>query len=106
MAEKYYRQEPPDTRTIWNANLNGACGILALLYGGGDFQRTLDLACSIGFDADNQAATMAGLIGVIHGTSVIPREWLFPFPELGWKEHEALRAVILDLHKNFDLQCL
>jgi hypothetical protein len=86
MARKYYLQEPADTRTIWNANLNGACGILALLYGGGDFQRTLDLACSIGFDADNQAATMAGLIGVIQGTRAIPREWLFPFPELGWKE--------------------
>jgi len=86
MAEKYYRQEPADTRTIWNANLNGACAILALLYGGGDFQRTLDLACSIGFDADNQAATLAGLIGVIHGTRAIPHEWLFPFADLGWKE--------------------
>jgi hypothetical protein len=86
MAEKYYLREPEETRTIWNANLNGACGILALLYGDGDFQRTLDLACSIGFDADNQAATMAGLIGVIRGTRAIPREWLFPFPELGWKE--------------------
>ncbi len=94
MAEKYYLQEPADTRTIWNANLNGACGILALLYGGGDFQRTLDLSCSIGFDADNQAATMAGLMGVIHGTRVIPREWLFPFPELGWK------VPFNDLYKN------
>jgi hypothetical protein len=100
MAEKYYRQEPPETRTIWNANLNGACGILALLYGGGDFQKTLDYACVIGFDADNQAATMAGLMGVIHGTKIIPREWLFPFPELGWKE------PFNDLYKNvsrFDL---
>jgi hypothetical protein len=86
MAEYYYHQEPAATRTIWNANLNGACGILALLYGDGDFQKTLDLACSMGFDADNQAATMAGLIGVMHGTKAIPHEWLFPFPELGWIE--------------------
>jgi hypothetical protein len=86
MARKYFIGEPAETKTIWNANLNGACGILALLYGNGDFQRTLDLACVIGFDADNQAATMAGLIGVINGTGAIPREWLFPFPELGWTE--------------------
>jgi hypothetical protein len=102
MAEKYYLREPEETRTIWNANLNGACGILALLYGNGDFQRTLDLACSIGFDADNQAATMAGLIGVIRGTQAVPREWLFPFPELGWKEpfndryHNVSRADLPD----------
>jgi len=63
MAQQYYDGEPAETKTIINANLNGAAGILALLYGRGDFQRTLDLACAIGFDADNQAATMSGLLG-------------------------------------------
>jgi len=86
MAEKYYHNEPVDTKTIWNANLNGACGILALLYGEGDLQKTLDLSCAIGFDADNQAATMSGLLGVVHGTKGLPKELLFPFPELDWKE--------------------
>jgi hypothetical protein len=33
MADKYYVKEPDMTRTIWNANLNGACAILAMLYG-------------------------------------------------------------------------
>jgi len=86
MAEKYYHNEPIDTKTIWNANLNGACGILALLYGQGDFQKTLDLSCAIGFDADNQAATMSGLLGVVHGTERLPKELLFPFPQLDWKQ--------------------
>ena len=86
MADKYYYNEPIDTRTIWNANLNGACGILALLYGNGDFQKTLYYACLIGFDADNQAATMCGLIAVINGTKVLPHDYLYPFPELKWKE--------------------
>ena len=57
MAKKYYIDEPAMTKTIWNANLNGLCGILAMLYGEGDFQRTLDLSCAMGFDCDNQAAT-------------------------------------------------
>ncbi len=85
MAQKYYYNDPAETRTIWNAILNGACGILALLYGQGDFQKTLDYACAMGFDADNQAATMSGLLGVICGSKGLPHDLLFPFPELNWQ---------------------
>jgi hypothetical protein len=83
MAEKYYINEPDMTKTIWNANLNGACAILALLYGNNDFQRTLDLACAMGFDADNQAATLAGLMGVINGMDGLPENLYLPIE--GWK---------------------
>ena len=86
MAKKYYHDEPAESKTIWNANLNGAAGVLAMLYGKGDFQRTLDLSCAMGFDADNQAATVAGLLGIILGPKGLPRDLLFPFPELGWTE--------------------
>jgi hypothetical protein len=82
MADRYYVHEPLMTKTIWNANLNGACGILALLYGGGDFQKTLDLACAMGFDADNQAATLAGLLGVINGLKDLPPDLYLPVE--GW----------------------
>jgi hypothetical protein len=82
MAKKYYADEPDMTKTIWNANLNGACAILALLYGNGDFQLTLDLACAMGMDADNQAATLGGLLGVIHGMKGLP-EGLY-LPVEGW----------------------
>jgi hypothetical protein len=73
MAEKYYVDEPADTKTIWNAILNGAAGILALLYGQGDFQKTLDYSCYLGFDADNQAATMSGLVAIIRFRTAIGR---------------------------------
>jgi hypothetical protein len=92
MAQKYYHDEPVDTKTIWNANLNGACGILALLYGKGDFQNTLDLACAIGFDADNQAATMAGLLGVMLGIEGLPKDLLYPI--------EAWEEPFNDFYKN------
>jgi hypothetical protein len=82
MAEKYYINEPNLTKTIWNANLNGACGILAMLYGNGDFQRTLDLSCAMGFDADNQAATVAGLLGIINGFKALPKNLYLPVE--GW----------------------
>ncbi|HXE80654.1 MAG TPA: ADP-ribosylglycohydrolase family protein [Vicinamibacterales bacterium] len=84
MARRYYHDEDPDTKTIWNANLNGAAAVLAMLYGKGDFRRTLDLACAMGFDADNQAATVSGLLGVVLGTERLPKDLLFPLPELGW----------------------
>jgi len=83
MAQKYYVNEPLMTKTIWNANLNGACAILAMLYGENDFQRTLDLSCAMGFDADNQAATVAGLMGVINGMKGLPANLYLPIE--GWK---------------------
>jgi hypothetical protein len=82
MALKYYINEPNLTKTIWNANLNGAAGILAMLYGKGDFQRTLDLSCAMGFDADNQAATVAGILGVISGLKGLPKDLYLPIE--GW----------------------
>lgn len=83
MAKQYYIDEPDMTKTIWNANLNGACAILAMLYGEGDFQRTLDLSCAMGFDADNQAATVAGLLGIINGMKGLPKNLYLPIE--GWK---------------------
>ncbi len=94
VTQKYFHGEPPDTRTIWNANLNGALGIMALLYGRGDFQRTLDLACALGMDADNQAATLAGLIGLMKSSRGIPRELLFPLPDRHWEQ------PLNDIYKN------
>lgn len=86
MADKYYHNEPIESKTIWNANLNGAAGILALLYGKGDFQKTLDLSCAMGFDADNQAATISGLLALMNGVETIPHELLFPFEDLNWEK--------------------
>jgi ADP-ribosylglycohydrolase len=51
---------------------NGLFGIMAILYGEGDFVKTAGIAVSAGNDCDNQAATCAGLIGVIKGGSAIP----------------------------------
>jgi len=45
---------------------------MAVLYGAGDFMRTAGIAVSAGYDCDNQGATCAGLIGVMHGAGCIP----------------------------------
>ena len=40
---------------------------MALLYGGGDYTKTVGIATSAGYDSDNQAATLGGLIGAMKG---------------------------------------
>lgn len=78
IKEEYYTNEADATKTIWNADLNGAMGILALLYGHGDIEETLLIGCALGFDADNQTATICGLLGVINGGSSVPTAWSMP----------------------------
>jgi hypothetical protein len=100
LKERYYDEQPYNVHG-WppiDATLNGAAGILALLYGQGDVQRTLDMACAMGFDADNQAATMTGLLGVIHGMSGLPRNLLFPLADAGWTEPFNDRYVNVSRH--------
>ena len=50
----------------WNLNstpANGALVLLALLYGEGDFYKTLQLAMALGYDADCNAATAGAVLG-------------------------------------------
>lgn len=68
---------------------NGLFGIMAILYGNGDFVQTTAIAVSAGLDCDNQAATCGGLIGVLKGGKAIPERltlgmsgtpvWKLPF---------------------------
>jgi len=67
--------------------VNGLSGIMAILYGEGDFTRTVGIATSAGYDCDNQAATCGGLIGVIQGASSIPTQFTLGLnPSLKWSK--------------------
>ncbi len=71
-------------REKWNPNssiLNGAACSLGLLYGDGDFEKTVLLICSIGYDADCNAATVGGLLGVVKGASGLPKKWVEPLKD-------------------------
>ncbi len=58
-----------------DAKLNGAYIVLGLLYGQGDFARTLEIATRAGQDSDCNASTAAGILGVMIGYHAIPEEW-------------------------------
>ena len=65
------------------AVINGLNGIMALLYGEGNFTKTIGIATTTGYDCDNQAATMGGLLGVMYGSDSIPDKFTKELPSRG-----------------------
>jgi hypothetical protein len=68
--------------------LNTASTVAALLYGKQDFVETLRIAFNFGWDADNNAATAATIIGVIKG-----RQWM---DAQGWEIADVYRNTTRD----------
>jgi len=58
-----------------DAPVNGAFVAIGLLYGGGDFKKTLEIALRCGQDSDCNPATAAGVIGVVVGFDALPEDW-------------------------------
>ena len=61
--------------------LNVALTIWALLYGEGDFEKSILLAVNGGYDTDCTAATVGATIGLAIGTEAIPDRWRQPIGE-------------------------
>lgn len=58
-----------------DATLNGAYVVMGLLYGDGDFQKTMDIAIRCGQDSDCNPSTAGGIWGVMFGYNKIPQKW-------------------------------
>lgn len=72
--DKYYAYKKGSYEapvSVVSSLVNGLTGILAVLYGEGDYMKTVGIATSAGYDCDNQAATAGGLMGVLNGFSGI-----------------------------------
>lgn len=88
-----YRENPDDWTAAWktiedkwgsndvctpyipfniDAKLNGAYIAIALLYGGGDFGKTLEIAVRCGQDTDCNASSAATVLGIMNGYDAIP----------------------------------
>lgn len=55
--------------------------ILGLLYGEGDFEKTLIYTVNCGQDADCTGATVGGFLGILIGAEAIPERWKAPLGE-------------------------
>ncbi|MFQ3362410.1 MAG: hypothetical protein ACI85X_000579 [Woeseiaceae bacterium] len=83
-----------DTFNI-DAKINAAWVVLGLLYGEGDFTKTIDIATRAGDDADCNPASAAGILGTMQGFDAIPDFW-----KQGLEEIEGLPFAYTSISLN------
>jgi hypothetical protein len=69
-----------------DAALNGAYVALGLLYGNGDFDKTMEVSMRAGQDSDCNPSSAAGILGVMLGYKGIPAKWTAPLPAMADKK--------------------
>ena len=105
---RWHRQYPDDWKRAWfeiqkkwtddigcpggvfapfniDATVNSAYVVLGLLYGGGDYGKTLEISARAGQDADCNPSSAAGILGVLLGYDAIPAYW-----KMGLKDVENM----------------
>jgi len=78
-----------------DALINSAYIIMGLLYGEGDFYKTIDVSTRCGKDSDCNPASSGGILGVILGYSGIPDYW-----KKGMAEVEDRNLAYTDISMN------
>ena len=66
----------------FDAPQNIAIAIMGLLYGEGDFGKSMLLAVNCGEDADCTAGSLAATLGIILGNSALPEKWIKPINDV------------------------
>ena len=62
----------------WEVPANMGMLIIGLLYGEGDFDKTLCITVNCGEDTDCTGATVGSIFGILHGAAGIPARWMTP----------------------------
>ena len=60
---------------------NAAIIASALLWGGGEFERSVTLAVSAGCDTDSNGATVGSAVGALVGAAGLPKHWIVPLQD-------------------------
>ena len=83
-----------------DAKVNSAYVVLGLLYGRGDFTKTLEIATRAGQDADCNPSSAGGILGAIIGYNNIPAYW-----KMGLKEAEDInfKYTTISLNRVYEL---
>ncbi len=94
MFKGYQDREPepdiPEGRRGYDAPSNVAIMTAALLYGEGNFDKTVCTAVSCGEDTDCTAATAASIFGIMYGSQAFGEKWTKPIGD-------AIKTVSLDV---------
>ncbi len=62
----------------YSASGNVGIALIGLIYGEGDFDKSLAYAMNCGEDTDCTVATIGAMFGVIYGKERIPKKWIAP----------------------------
>src|SRR5687768_12786889 len=83
-----------------DATVNAAYVVLGLLYGNGDYTKTLEITTRAGQDSDCNPSTAGGILGTMLGYKNIPLKW-----KMGLKEAESLdfKYTTLSLSEVYEL---
>jgi ADP-ribosylglycohydrolase len=81
-----------------DAKINSAYVAIGMLYGNGDFSKSIDIAARCGQDADCNPATVGGVLGVMLGYDNIPAFWLKPLQEI---EKDNFESTDVSLEKAY-----
>lgn len=65
-----------------DAKLNGAYIVMGLLYGGGDFAKTMEVTIRCGQDSDCNPSNAAAVLGIRDGYNSIPEKWRHGIPAI------------------------
>ena len=122
---KWYREDPTDWKRTWNlynekhsedigcpelilapgnidATMNSAYVAMGLLFGHGDFGRTMEIATRCGQDSDCNPASAAGILATMTGYSGIPEEWMPNLREVEGRNFSYTNMSLNDVYR----QCL
>jgi hypothetical protein len=120
---KWHKQYPADWHSTWfelqkkwssdkscpngiflpfniDATINSAYVVMALLYGGGDFGKSLDIAARAGQDADCNPSSVGGILGTMIGYDKIPAYWK---KGLAGAEDIDFKYTTISLNKVYDI---
>ena len=83
-----------------DAKVNAAYVVIGLLYGNGDFTKTLEISTRCGQDADCNPSTAGGILGAVLGYDNIPAYW-----KMGLQEAEDIdfKYTSMSLNKVYEI---
>lgn len=73
-ARKLFLSGLPEHQ-IADAIPNSGLFVIALIFGEGDFAKTMSLSIELGYDTDCTACTVGGIMGALVGEKAIPSRW-------------------------------
>jgi len=86
-----------------DAKINGAYIVMGMLYGGGDFEKTMEISTRCGQDSDCNPSNASGVLGILLGYNRIPEKWTKYIPEMAdekfiYTNYSFNKAVDRTLH--------